>query len=404
MSKVSQFYPLAVLTAAIVSSNVQALEPATIQAGGFVITPSLGLDHRYDTNIFSQNSDEQESWVTVLTPSVQATADLGLVSVGASYYHEAGLYEASSDDNYNDNFFAASASMELNQRNQFDVQASYNDDHEDRGTGFSQGAGATAIEEPDTYEEVILDGAYTYGSEQSQGRLVLGVTSLDKEYTNHRASTRGRDREDLTGSATFYWAISGKTDLLAEVVSKDVDYVNDPTAVAGGFDTLDSTVTKYLVGVTWEATGRTTGTVKVGEAKKNFDDSDREDFSGASWEIGVTWAPKTYSAFSFNTARESRETSGTGSFIDAKTYYAGWQHAWTSRISSNVYYSLDDETYEDDTTGREDETETLGFRVDYSMRRWLDLGFSYSDTSKDSNISQFNYDREQVAFHVLVSL
>ncbi|MYM65126.1 outer membrane beta-barrel protein [Pseudomaricurvus sp. HS19] len=386
------------------ASGAMALDPAPVKAGVFEIVPTLALEQRYDDNIFSQPTDEQESWVTVLTPSVEATADLDTVELSALYEHSSGLYEASSDDNYSDNRVEAGVSWELNHRNQFDLTASYFDGHEDRGTGFTQGAAAGAIEEPDTYDEVAVDGKYTYGSETSKGRLELAVGSYEKQYTNHRDLTRGRDRDALKASGTFFWRVGGKTDLLAEVRQADNDYVYDPAEVTGSYDTLDNTSTKYFVGVTWEATGKTTGSVKVGQGKKNFDDADRDDFSGASWEVGVTWQPKEYSALSVNTAREDRETDGAGNFIDAKTYGVNWQHGWTDRFTSTLFYSFDDSTYEGDASGREDETTTYGLRVDYSMRRWLDLGLSITETNKDSNFGQFEYDREQVALHATISL
>ncbi len=392
------------LSAAVAAFQVQAVEPATIKAGIFDVVPVLSLDQRYDDNIFSQPEDEKESWVTVLTPSVTAQADLGTVAVELGYQHTAGFYESSSDDNFNDDKVNGLVSWELNHRNQLDVSATYNDAHEDRGSGFTQGAGALSIEEPDTFEELTYDAKYTFGSETSTGRLVLNLTDYSKEYTNHRDSTRGRDRDDLTAGATFYWRVGGATDVLLEAKQTDIDYVKDPAVVVGDFDTLDSTTTKYLVGVTWEATAKTTGIVKVGQAKKDFDDNDRNDFSGSSWEAEVQWSPLTYSTLSLNTSREPRETNGVGSFIDAETYGVSWQHSWTNRLSSNVYYNFSDEVYKGAAAKREDEITSYGLRVDYNMRRWLDLGFSVGYSEKDSTGEAFEFKRNQAALHLTVSL
>ncbi|MGH1373382.1 MAG: outer membrane beta-barrel protein [Cellvibrionaceae bacterium] len=392
------------LATAIASVNVQAIEPSVIKVGVFDLVPAIGLDQRYDDNIFSQASDEQESWVTVLTPSVQASADLGSVELELAYQHAAGIYENSSDDNYNDNAVSAALSWELNHRNQLDLSTTYNDGHEDRGTGFSQGAGAGAIDEPDTFEEVTVDAQYAYGGETSRGRLVLDISNYSKEFTNHRTTTRGRDRDDLATGATFLWRVGGKTDVLAEVKRTDIDYVSDPASTAGSFDTLDSTATKYLVGVTWEATAKTQGSIKVGQEKKDFDDSDRDDFSGTSWEVGIQYSPKTYSILSLNTAREARETNGTGSFIDAEDYGINWQHSWTDSLTSTLFYSFSEESYEDDITGREDEISGYGLRLDYNMRRWLDLGLSAVYNERDSNLDSFDYERNQVTLHLLMSL
>lgn len=395
---------LLALAAAIVSTNALALEPATIKVGVFDVVPAVGIDQRYDDNIFSQASDEEDSWVTVIKPAVSATADFGSVEVELAYQHTAGYYDNSSDDNFNDNRLEANLSWELNHRNQLDLKAIYNDSHEDRGTGFSEGVGAGGIDEPDTFEETTVDAKYTYGGDTSRGRLVLNLANYSKDFTNHRDLTRGRDRDDFKTGATFLWRVGGKTDVLAEVRRTDIDYVSDPADVVGVFDTLDSVATKYLLGVTWEATAKTQGSIKVGQAKKDFDDSDRDDFSGTSWEVGVQWAPKTYSVLSLNTAREDRETNGTGNFIDAETFGLGWEHNWTDRFSSNVYYNLEQETYEDDAAGREDDLTSYGVRFDYEMRRWLELGVSAVYSERDSNLNGFDFERNQVTLHLLMSL
>jgi hypothetical protein len=395
----------AALFCATASYHTQAVdEPGSLDVGIFEVIPELALDQRYDDNVFSQAEDEVHSWVTVVAPSIQAQADLGSVAIDLEFQHLSGIYDRTNADNYHDNYVSTTLGWELNHRNQLDLTASYNDSHEDRGTGFSQGTAILEIDEPDTFEEVTFDAKYTYGSESSRGRLVLNVTNYEKEFTNHRDSTRGRDRDDITGATTFYWRVGGRTNVLAELKKTDVDYVNDPADLVDTFDSLDSDLTKYLVGVTWEATAKTEGSIKVGQAKKDFDDSDREDFSDSSWEVDIQWAPKTYSIFSLNSAREARETNGIGSFIDAKTYGVAWQHGWSSRLSSSLFFNYEEETYKEDADGRKDELAAFGVRIDYSMRRWLGLGLTVGYADKDSNIDTFDYSRNQVTFHLLMNL
>lgn len=389
------------LTVAIGTAQVHALEPAAIEAGVFNLVPTLSVEQRYDTNILSQPDDELESWVTVLAPSVQAQAQLDKVKIQFGLVNTTGIYERSSDDNYNDTRVNADVSWELNHRNQLDFSAVYNNTHEDRGTGFSQGASAGRIDEPDEYTEVTYAGKYTYGSETSRGRLVLGLTDYDKLYTNHRETTRGRDRHDVGGSATFYWNVGGRTNVLLEAQQKDINYDNDPV---GGLGTLDSTQTKYLAGVTWEATAKTTGIVKLGQARKDFDSNQRKDFTGSSWEAEVQWAPRTYSVISLNTSREPRETTGMGNFIDAETYGINWRHGWTNRITSNVFYNISEESYEKAAVKRSDDLTSYGVRVDYNLLRWVDVGLSANYSEKESNLNQFDYERNQIALHLNISM
>ena len=43
--------------------------------------------------------------------------------------------------------------------------------------------------------------------------------------------------------------------------------------------------------------------------------------------------------------------------------------------------------------GRTDEIKSIGLKVGYRMRRWLTLGAEYDYTHRDSNQTQFEYDK-----------
>ncbi len=380
-----------------------AIEPASVQVGMFELVPSFAIEQRYDSNIYSQADNEQESWVTVLSPSFQVGLDMGSLALELGYLHSTGLYENSNDDNYEDNRLSLNAEWELNHRNQFDFEYLFNDGHEDRGTGYSQGDAAGLIDEPNTFEDETFALSYTLGGEQSQGRLRLNLKDYSREYTDDASFTR--DRDEVGGGAAFFWRVGGRTELLAEVNTSDIEYDEDVDDVIGTQDILDSTATTYLLGVTWEGSGKTEGSIKVGQAEKNFDDDDREDFSGFSWDVGIKWSPKEYSVFSLNSSRDEQEiNTGSGSYIDYKFINVSWQQGWTDRVSSNVYFQMADETYEGNVDERSDEVSTYGLRIDYSMLRWLELGLSLADIQRDSNVGEYEFDRQQVAFHFQVSL
>jgi len=386
------------------TTTVIAGEPATVDAGIFKVTPLASLSTKYDDNIFSKQSDEKASLITVLNPSVEAVADDGLQKYTLGYGFTSGWYENSTDDNYLDHSLYGQGEWFFNQRHQLAADISFFLMHEDRGTGFSQGTTTFASSSPDKYLESTLAATYTYGGIKTKGRLVTDVEYFDKRYTNHRDQTRDRDRIELTLGETFYWNTTGATDALFELVYTDVDYKNDPASVSGAGDTLDNRVIKAYAGAAWQVTGKTEGTVKVGYADKAFDDTDREDFSGLSWETSVTWLPKSYSSLTFTLGRRQDEPSGSGDYIDGKDIGVIWSHDWKERFSTEVSSNYTDEEYEGDSNGQEDQSFDIEFRADYEMRRWLTLGASYRFETRDSNQSGQDYDRNIFAIHAEASL
>lgn len=391
-------YSVLALCATLGSAHVMAA-PATIQAGIFELTPELSLETKYDDNITKQtDADKRHSLVALLNPSLQAVADNGEQRYTLGYAFEGGSYASSSVDNYADNRLNAGFDWTLNHRNKLSLSADYFDGREDRGTNdFSAGAAS-----PDELIEEKLGASYTFGGETSKGRLVAVLESLDKEYSNHRELTAGRDRKDLKAGATFYWRVAGGTDVLIEATQTDIDYVNDPAVVVGDLDTLDSELNELFVGVTWLATAKTQGTIKVGQTERDYADTDRENSSNTSWDMNVLWSPLSYSTFTFTAARKATESSGN--YIDGDAYGVEWNHQWSDALTSKVHYKLAVEDQTDLDVGRTDDLNEYGVRVDYAMRRWLSLGLSFDYSDRDSNRNNFDYERNVTALHFKASL
>ena len=384
-------FPASLLT----SVSAFALEPASIDAGPLQVIPQINMQVGHDDNIYSTETSEIDSVITVLNPSVQVVLEKGLNVYSLNYAVKQGLYEHDSADNYTDHDLTAQAYLDFDIRNRLELLARYLKSHEDRGTGLNQGAAATSNDEPVEYHVNTLSAKYGFGGLEAKGRIEVAAQVDDREYDNFRSQTEGKDRKNVSTSATFYYRVMPKTSLLFEVSREDIDY--DLSTI-----TLDSTETEYLVGATWDATAKTTGIVKIGYAEKDFDSASREDDDGISWELAMEWAPKTYSVVTFVTSKEEEETDGTGNYIDTTSWSLSWQHDWSDVLISRASYGQSDADYV--TSTRKDENTNYGVGVTYKMRRWLDFGLDYSYSDRDSNVADTDYDKNAIYFTVQGSL
>ena len=148
---------------------------------------------------------------------------------------------------------------------------------------------------------------------------------------------------------------------------------------------------RYYGGVSWEATAATSGTLKVGRLKREFDSSLVPSSTATSWEGMITWAPLTYSTFDFYTSRQTNESTGLGNFILSEVSGVTWNHAWSSVLNSAVILRYQKDDYQG--FNRTDDTKTLGFKVGYRFRRWLTLGAEYYYNQRNSNQNIFEYDK-----------
>ncbi len=405
------------------SSFEDSWDDKSIPAGGFLITPIIELQQRYDSNIASENQDGVSSWITIFQPSVKLTREFGEFgkhNFEIDYIFAHGAYHASPDDSYNDHELSGKLNYEMNHRNRLMFQGGYIDAHEERGSRFSIGTGEV-LTEPDTFEQVFGGMQYTFGAPTADARLELELGYLDNDYrsvyledpdTGEMVDTTAtRDRKNSEIGGTFYYKIGGATDLTIEAWSTDISY--DYTATPS--EELSSVEQSVLVGAKWEATALTTGFAKVGYVRKDFDLEGRKTFDGVQWEVSASWEPKTYSIFTISSSREPHETNGEGYFDPETTGLAHlirntqheieWRHEWQDRVSTKLVYAISEDTYTgDEGKIREDNNTGATASVYYDMNYWLSFSLSYVYNDRESTRDHLEYDRNLATLGVRMAM
>jgi hypothetical protein len=351
--------------------------------------------------MFLADTNEQSSNRTIFSPRLEAViqSESGSGFSIAAQVDE-GNFSLTDVDDYTDWRLDAAATVQLDSRNLLSLSAGMFNTREQRGTGFSQGSFFAST--PDEYEDTNLSASYQYGTQGSAGRIVLEVRSYDKSYDNNFITTQFRDREDMNYNAAFYWAVSPRTDIFAEYRTTDVNYKTDPTNVLGAPDSLDSDESYTYVGINWQASAATSGTFKLGYSEKEFTDADRADDRGLSYDLNILWSPLSYSSVNFNAFQGFGEAVGVGNASFTTSYGATWQHSWSDNLTSSLVISA----IEDEMVGsaRTDDTENLSFRVDYGVKRWLDVYVSATYTDKESSFGIFNFQENAIAIGIDLSL
>ena len=132
-----------------------AIEPGNVQAGPVYIAPTLDVAARYVDNLFRSADDEKSSWITELTPKVQAWLQDGNNTYALAYKLVDSRYASSHSDDYTDHYVNLDVHHEFNAKNVLNVMGEYYDGHEERGTGLSEGLIAQLIDEPVEFERVM---------------------------------------------------------------------------------------------------------------------------------------------------------------------------------------------------------------------------------------------------------
>ena len=155
------------------------------------------------------------------------------------------------------------------------------------------------------------------------------------------------------------------------------------------------------IGATWEATGKTTGSIKVGRLDKEFVAASRRNSDITVWDVDITWSPRTYSRLLLSASQDAQETNGTGSFIEQQNLSIVWLHAWSDRLNSTVMISTGEDEF--DENPRVDDRRAFSVGLSYDWKRWATFGVNYSYSERDSNTSRFDFWKNILTFSLDMS-
>lgn len=378
---------LASAVALAASSNSWALDPEKIDFAGMYLEPTLKVSESYDDNIHTAETDEQSSWVTTITPTFVLGARDRLNEYKLTYSANSDIFHSDHSNDNTDHHLTANADMEFDARNRLALNAGYHKVEDTADTELTNAG--------DMYTTKNVGGLYSFGAKGAKGQIDLGADYKELRYDNSGDRNNQKEYDATALKSIFYYRVTPKTRALAELRHTDYDYVESDSL-------FDATNDAWLLGATWDATAKTTGSAKFGREYKNFDDSSVDDRSNAMWEVGVTWSPLSYSKFGLNSRSAIEEADSGATAIEVMSTTLDWKHEWTSLLYSKLYYTYSEKDYMD--TEREDELNVAGVSFTYAMRRWLDLEVGYRYMDNDSNTPDQSYERNVYLMSVSASL
>lgn len=355
--------------------------PASVQLGDtpLFFTPYLGVAGGHDSNLFYSDINKKGSDLFIGSIGVGADARSPNSVFQMNAQLQDGRYTSSRDDSYIDSSVDTRVDWAIDRRNFARAGILYARGHDPRGS-TDRPFGET----PDKYRMGDPYFTYAFGAPGARGRVEVYYSDMFKRYINNREFTEASDRDQQEYGAAFYARMMPRTYGLVEAREDNIRY-----KLSGS--PLSADERRLYLGVSWEATAATTGTIKFGQLRREFVDNTFPDFTGSSWEGLVSWAPRTYSKFDLYTARQTNESTGLGSFILTSIGGVTWTHKWTSYIQSAIDLRYQRDAYQG--FDRTDKTTSAGVKLGYKFRRWLTLGAEYDYWKRDSNLDVFDYTR-----------
>ena len=390
------------LSAALISPAFaqDELEGLPVKLGDTNLYPSVSLSFLQNSNSLLSNSNEVSSTATVIAPTVRWVADRRLASITASY---AGNYQASSETalNYDDHQFVLEAGASYTKRQLLSGSLRIGFGHEELGFNLTRGI-ATLNDEQVEHSDIELAGQFTYGAEQARGNVSVGARVQAFSYSNRPDLTRGGDFNLFEPYAQFSLRISSDTRAIAEVRYGSVAFDNSDS---------DYDFITVLGGLSFAATGKLGGEVKVGSSTSQFKLAGADDSTTLVFEADLSYTPSTLTKFTLSADRAFENANGSTS---DQVIYDVVALSWGYRQSERVFYAASVQRESRTRTCPEVDTATVsGFAsVKINVRRWIAIGIGASSATRSSgqcanseiDDSDLDFDRQKLNVFTEITL
>lgn len=355
---------------------------------GLRVLPKLSTEAWHTDNRFYSEGDEvSESGLRLLPEVVLAyTPSIGKAALGYK-----GKIEPIAEDDYNDREFFATADLRPMLRHRLELDARYKHDHDPLGLSRTENAPDPEALELDEWEENRVGAQYTFGAPEARINVSARAELFDREYqTNRDDGTAFLDYKGTTFGGGLTYRMSAKTQFVLDYEHLETEYDLD----AG--PTFDSKTDRYLAGLRWLATAKTSGELLVGFFERDFDAEARGTSDGVDWRARIAWVPMSRSQFTLTTGRLLRETALVvgENFLDTQYYDLVWRQDWSSRFYSDAKLALYEGEF--DGTVRDDDTLNYGLTLYYELSRKVTVKAGATIIDRDSTVDTNDFDRYEL--------
>jgi polysaccharide biosynthesis protein VpsM len=344
----------------------------------------------YYTDNFYYDSAAEESAAAAgatLSPRGSYRSSIGRLDLLGTAEAEIATFDTPGGlDDYEDGRVGAQASWQATRRARWDLRTGFQRGHDPFGINRTEDP--TVVDrEIDLWHSAEVGTLFHYGAPEATLNAEVGFTALSKSYQTNEDVTRFLDYGATAAQYTVFYNFSPKTAAL-------FDFVRTNIVFADRFDADDfrsGDEYRMRTGLRWLATAKTSGDVRVGIYRRNFEGTTFSD-QGFDWQANVQWAPRARTLLELETSRASQESYRVDTNVNI-TQRAGatWKQHWSTRVNSQL--NAGRVRTEFLGINRVDTLYNVGFNVDYLLRNGLSMVLGVDTASRESNDAVNEFDR-----------
>lgn len=377
------------------------LTPNGIRAGSFVVSPTLGVSQRFDDNIFSTDQNEQEDYITLISPSMVANSDWNSHSLSLYARGDFAVYDENDSENYDDYIVGARGRLDISNGTFLSSGLSYARNHEDRGAPDNN----FNSDGPNIFKNINADINFN----RSVSKITLAFDNrfarfdfedgLTSSITPVVVDNDFRDRNEYYSSLRLGYELSPNYQAFISAGYNKRIYDEEAT-------NRDSDGYEIVAGAAFDFTGKLKGEFFAGFLEQDYENNSLVDISGSSYGANLLWNPTGLTSVQLGVVRQVQETTlldFSGTLTTSYNLNVEHELLRSLLVGFNAgYTSIDFEPIS--SNQRNDDIYLFATEARYFVNKNLSLNLNYTLQQRDSSEIGQDFTRNRVTFGVSVGL
>lgn len=377
----------------IVRKRTEKEETQGIKLDNYIFLPSFTITEYYDDNLFAQDGNEKNDWITVFTPSFNLKSDWKQHKFNAGVGLEAVRHVDFATENTDNAWINMNGQYDFSKNRRLFAGISFIRDHEDRGS-----ADAEVGSEPTEFEDYSVNIGYSGNKNSHYFRLAIDTRRLDFDDVSSPFGTidyDDRDRDEGAFGVRYLYKYSTTMAFFVDAVDDRRDYRQTPDN--GGND-RNSDGLRYAVGIE-RVTPNIIGRVFVGQLTRDyqsavFDEAEENDFG-----LHLRWKISPATNLIARLSRSIEETTldnSPGYLMDNNLVRL---NVALSKEKALIFDVIDSQADYFDID-RRDNYLNYGITYNQQLLSNLKLGVELHRAERNSNVTGEDYKINQIFFRI----
>lgn len=364
-----------------------------VKVGDFTLFPSISFIEYYDDNIYAEDSNTRDDFVTVVVPAINIESNWKEDSLKVSAGGELSRYSDYSSENTNDYWLDVAGKIDIDRGKNLFAAAGYERKHEDRASPESAFG-----EEPTRYGIKTANAGYEGWSGDHQFKIAYTLSRYDFMDVSSQGgviSSDDRDRDEHGVGVRYLYHYSDEIYPYVQILTDRRDYSRDTDFE--GYD-RDSDGVRADIGVNIHRENMTSK-LYVGTLERDYSDANFADPSETDYGLSHSWRTSKKFQLLFKLSRSIQETtlSGSPGYLVTDSSVR-WRQQFGERNLIQAVYARADVDYYQIT--REDSYENYVLGYSRKVIDDLFLNIDIQHGTRDSNVGGDDYTINQIYLRI----